>query len=159
MNRNIAIDFDGICVSDEYPNVGKNIGAADVLRKIVDSGNNIILLTHRSNTYKINQKGQSVIDKPYLENAVFWFKNRDIPLYGINSNPEQDQEFHPKHNSQKVCAEIIIDYYGMGVPLKYDYKISDKPIADWERIEQWLTNLKIIKPKEKDDKLGGFSFY
>lgn len=157
MTRNIAVDFDGVCVSDEYPGIGKNIGAADVLRKIVDSGNNLILLTQRSNTYKINEHGQSVIDKRYLEDAVFWFKEREIPLYGINLNPEQEKEFHPMHGSKKVCADLIIDYYGMGVPLKYNYKISDKPIADWERIEQWLTNLNIIKPPKKKDGLGGFS--
>ena len=32
----IAIDFDGTCVTNEYPNVGKGIGAVPVLKKIVE---------------------------------------------------------------------------------------------------------------------------
>lgn len=30
----IAIDFDGTCVTHEYPRVGNNIGAVPVLKKI-----------------------------------------------------------------------------------------------------------------------------
>ena len=32
----IAIDFDGTCVTNEYPNVGKDIGAVPVLKRIVE---------------------------------------------------------------------------------------------------------------------------
>lgn len=33
----IAVDFDGTCVSHEYPNIGKNIGAALVLKALVNA--------------------------------------------------------------------------------------------------------------------------
>lgn len=150
MSYVIAVDFDGICVSDAYPNIGEKIGAADVLRKIVESGHKLILLTYRFNTYQRDFSDQPVVKDAYLDEAVRWFDYREIPLYGINSNPDQAKETHPWYKSKKVFANLVIDYYGMGVPLKYDYKISDKPIADWANIEQWLTDLKIIKPSTKD---------
>lgn len=31
----IAVDFDGTCVANEYPNIGREIGAAEVLRGLV----------------------------------------------------------------------------------------------------------------------------
>ena len=43
----IAIDFDGTCVTHEYPNVGRDIGAAPVLRKLVENGHKLILWTMR----------------------------------------------------------------------------------------------------------------
>ena len=31
----IAVDFDGTCVSNEFPRVGKDIGAVPVLKKLI----------------------------------------------------------------------------------------------------------------------------
>ena len=44
----ICIDFDGTCVTHEFPKVGKDIGAVSVLKKIVEAGHKIILFTMRS---------------------------------------------------------------------------------------------------------------
>ena len=44
----IAVDFDGTCVSHEYPKVGKDIGAVPVLKALVEIGHKIILNTMRS---------------------------------------------------------------------------------------------------------------
>ena len=71
----ICVDFDGTCVTHEYPNVGKDIGAAPVLKRLVQNGHNLILFTMRGNT--------DLID------AVNWFRQNEIPLYGINKNPTQ----------------------------------------------------------------------
>ena len=38
----IAVDFDGTCVTHDFPNVGKNTGAEIVLRKLSDKGHKII---------------------------------------------------------------------------------------------------------------------
>ena len=71
----IAIDFDGTCVTHEYPYLGTDIGAEPVLKELVAAGHKLILYTMRS-------------DK--LEKiAVEWFKERNIPLYAVNINPEQ----------------------------------------------------------------------
>ena len=33
----ICVDFDGTCVTHEFPKVGKDIGAVPVLKKLVDA--------------------------------------------------------------------------------------------------------------------------
>ena len=63
-NLIIAVDFDGTCVTHEYPNVGKEIGAAQVLKRITDAGHKIILFTMRS--------GKE------LQDAVNWFKENNL---------------------------------------------------------------------------------
>ena len=40
---NIAIDFDGTCVSHEFPEIGKDIDAIPVLKELIKSGHNLIL--------------------------------------------------------------------------------------------------------------------
>ena len=69
----IAVDFDGTCVTHDYPRVGKDIGAIPVLKALVQKGHKLILWTMRSGIG--------------LEAAVNWFKENDIPLYGIQINP------------------------------------------------------------------------
>lgn len=51
----IAVDFDGTCVTHEFPEVGKDIGAVPVLRELVEKGHKIILYTMRSHPDKNNQ--------------------------------------------------------------------------------------------------------
>ena len=43
----IAVDFDGTCVTHEYPDIGRDIGAAPVLKRLVESGVRLILWTMR----------------------------------------------------------------------------------------------------------------
>lgn len=73
MKKIIGIDFDGTCVTDLYPYVGDNIGAAKVLRELADK-NLLILYTVR--------------DGKYLQDAVDWFRDNHINLYSVNYNPE-----------------------------------------------------------------------
>lgn len=47
-NMVIILDFDGTCVTHDYPNVGHDIGAAPVLRKLVAEGHQLVLFTMRS---------------------------------------------------------------------------------------------------------------
>ena len=44
----IAIDFDGTCVTHEYPNVGKDVNAVPVLKELVENGHQLVLFTMRS---------------------------------------------------------------------------------------------------------------
>lgn len=62
----IGIDFDGTCVTHDYPRIGKDIGAVPVLKELVERGHKLILNTMRS--------GKE------LEDAVEWFKKM-ISLY------------------------------------------------------------------------------
>lgn len=112
----IAIDFDGTCVTHDYPRIGKDINAVNVLKKLVTNGHKLILNTMRS--------GKE------LKEAINWFKKNDIELYGANENPTQKKWT----NSPKVYAHLYIDDAALGCPLKMDLSISDRPFVDWEAV-------------------------
>ena len=116
----IAIDFDGTCVTHDYPNIGKDIGAVPVLKKIVESDHKLILLTMRHGKY--------------LDEAVKWFEDNGIDLYGINENPQQKEWTE----SPKVFANIYIDDAGLGIPLLYDNGLSSRPFVNWVEIEKYF---------------------
>jgi len=115
----IAIDFDGTCVSHEYPKVGRHIGAPRVLGRIVKSGGQLILWTMRS--------GKE------LDDAVNWFAEMNIPLYGIQRNPTQDYW----SQSPKAYAKIYIDDAALGCPLKQGLT-GERPYVDWDAVELLL---------------------
>jgi len=120
----IAVDFDGTCVAHDFPRVGPNIGAGEVLRDLVAEGHQIIL-----NTIRGDADG-----KVFLSEAVMWFIKNDIPLYGVNVNPEQ----HKHTNSPKVHADLFIDDRGLGCPLVNNKKISKYPFVDWLEVRKQL---------------------
>lgn len=121
----IAIDFDGTCVTHAFPNVGKEIGAVDVIKALVNKGHKIILFTMR--------------DLEYLTPAVAWFEKNDIPLYGINDNPSAKWS-----TSRKVYADMYIDDMALGIPLKMDYNKSNRPFVDWAGVESLLKKKGIL---------------
>jgi hypothetical protein len=87
----INIDFDGTCVTHDFPNIGTDIGSIPVLKKLVANGHKLILLL-RSDKHFIRQDGS--IDKNGLGDAIKWFKDNDIPLYGVQTNPTQNIGLH-----------------------------------------------------------------
>lgn len=119
-NLIICVDFDGTCVTHEYPNIGKEIGATEVLKQLTDKGHKLILFTMRS--------GKE------LQDAINWFEKRDIPLFGVNKNPEQ----HTWTSSPKPYAHLYIDDAAYGCPIKYNKILSDRPFVNWDIIK---TNL------------------
>ena len=139
----IIIDFDGTCVTHEFPNIGKDIGAEKVLKKLIQKGHRLILFTMRCNhTFIPNSHQPDIIVEPgnYLTDAVNWFKERDIPLFGIQKHPNQTVWT----SSPKAYGHLIIDDIALGCPVKFDRNISDKPFIDWVRIEGMLTNNGIL---------------
>jgi hypothetical protein len=120
----IAIDFDGTCVTHEYPYIGKDIGAVPILQGFVKAGHLLVLNTMRS--------GEK------LQEAVDWFKGNNIPLYGINENPDQKSWT----DSPKVYAHLYIDDAAFGCPLKYDLILSGRPFVDWNSIGSYFAILK-----------------
>lgn len=146
------IDFDGTCIPS-LPEPGLceiDTGAERVLTKIVQAGHKIVLWTCRNNS----------IDNPFnirpeessLEEAIRWFKERHIPLYGVNGYKEE-RELIGK--SRKLFGEFLIDDTSIGTPLiwgeieyvsyetgeiKKDYTYC----VDWNVIETILKNNNII---------------
>lgn len=140
----IAVDFDGTCVTHEFPKVGENIGAQRVLKMLVEEGHKLILWTMRSNRTIPNPTGDSkIMDATglFLDDAVNWFKNNDIPLYGINENPTQKAWT----TSPKCYAEFYIDDAAIGCPIIYNSKISPRVYVNWFILEEMLRNMGLIK--------------
>jgi len=77
----IAVDFDGTCVTHEFPEVGKDIGAVPVLKELVKKGHKIILYTMRSHPDKNNQNktlSRGIISNDTLQDAIDWFKENEF---------------------------------------------------------------------------------
>jgi hypothetical protein len=132
----LNIDFDGTVVEHKYPDIGEDIGAVPVLKKLVDSGHQLILFTMR--------------DGKELNDAIEWFKMNDIPLYGIQTNPTQKEWT----TSPKSYANLMIDDSAIGVPLKYpsrlvgDYLVKGRPYVDWVEVEAILIKMGLIKDEK-----------
>ena len=116
----IAVDFDGTCVTHDYPNVGKDIGAIPVLQALDRNGHQLILNTMRS--------GKE------LEDAKDWFVFNSVWLYGANENPTQKRWT----NSPKVYAHLYIDDAALGCPLKYDPNFHSRAYVDWKETASYL---------------------
>lgn len=138
----IVIDFDGTCVAHDFPRIGKDIGAVPILKRLVESGHRLILFTMRSNIKNPTSNDPDIhcIGGYYLNDAISWFSENGIKLWGIQTNPEQ----HKWTNSPKAYGHLIIDDAALGCPLKFDPEISDRPFADWLEIEKYLVKSKII---------------
>ena len=120
----ICVDFDGTCVTHDYPRVGKDIGAQSVLKKLVENNHQLILFTMRSGTF--------------LKDAVNWFKENDIPLYGINTNPTQASWT----DSPKAYGQLYIDDAALGIPLIYPG--IERHYVDWHFVETMLIGIGIL---------------
>lgn len=114
-----AVDFDGTCVTHEYPLVGRDIGAPAVLKRIVQEGGQLILWTMRS--------GEK------LQEAVNWFAANEIPLYGVQRNPTQDSWTQ----SPKCYAQVYIDDAALGCPLSPGLP-GERPHVDWDAVAKLL---------------------
>lgn len=121
----ICVDFDGTCVTHEYPNVGKEIGATEVLKQLIDMGHYIVLFTMRS--------GKE------LQDAINWFEEKNIPLFAINKNPEP----YAWMQSPKPYAHLYIDDAALGCPLKFDETVSNRPFVNWEIVKTTLNEILI----------------
>lgn len=116
----IAIDFDGTCVTHDFPKVGKDINAVPVLKQLIADGHKLILWTMRSD--KENEL--------YLQDAIDWFAANEIPLWGTQRNPEQDTWT----TSPKAYAQLYIDDAALGCPLMHNETLSDRPFVNWEGV-------------------------
>lgn len=135
----ILIDFDGTCVTHEYPNVGKDVGAVPVLKKLNEHGHNLILFTMRSDKRGISPVTGKEQDGG-LQDAVDWFKENKVKLYGIQKNPTQ----HEWTSSPKAYGQLIIDDICLGIPLTYDKLYSARPFVDWVKVESMLFEMGIL---------------
>ena len=120
----IAVDFDGTCVDHRFPEVGPDVpDAVQTLKALASRGDYLFLYTMRSGEY--------------LEDAVQWFVEREIPLSGINSDPSQTKWT----SSPKCYAELYIDDAAFGCPLFQPLGFKRKCVK-WNDIRRKLLHLK-----------------
>jgi hypothetical protein len=137
----IAIDFDGTCVTHEFPKVGRDIGAERVLKALTENGHDLILFTMRSNAkvVKASPEFPKELGGAYLTDAINWFKEKDIPLFGIQVNPTQGEWT----SSPKCYAQLYIDDAALGIPLIND-GFDTRDYVDWEEVEHMLISKGIL---------------
>jgi hypothetical protein len=122
----IAVDFDGTCVDHCFPEVGETVPyCVEVLREFSSKGFGIILYTMRGG--------------PYLQAAIDWYVENNIPLYGIQTNPTQ-QEWT---DSPKCYAHYYIDDLAVGCPLAIlpDF---NRPFVNWQAIRKIFVSAKLV---------------
>lgn len=133
----IGIDFDGTCVTHDFPEVGQDIGAEPVLKELVQNEHQLVLWTMR--------------DGKYLRDAIGWFKTRGIPLYGIQTNPEQ----RCWTTSPKAYCQLYIDDAGLGIPLTTNVELPkgfddsttvwhDRYFVDWKVARKLLEKMGLL---------------
>ena len=106
----IAIDFDGTVVKDDSPNIGApQDHVEEVLKKLVAAGHRLILWTCREDA----PVGRG---RQYLSEAIQWFIDHDIELYGVNKTPIESEPrgFIEGRILRKVYADVYIDDRNLG---------------------------------------------
>ena len=137
----IVIDFDGTCVTHDFPRIGMDIGATPVLRKLVKNGHKLILFTMRSNVENVGSpEFEGLFTGNYLDDAIKWFKHRGVELHGVQTNPTQKEWT----TSPKAYGQLYIDDSALGCPLIKDPQISNRPFVDWEKVELILIKQGIL---------------
>lgn len=134
----VSVDFDGTCVTHEFPNTGKNIGAEIVLKQLQENNIDIICVSMRSE----EQKDSFGINT--IKGIKNWFEKENIKLLDINRNPNQDKW----SKSRKIYANYYIDDQFIGCPLKFDEEYSDRPFVNWYKVAIILSNMGLILDKQ-----------
>lgn len=116
----ILLDFDATVCDHRFPQIGPDAPlAVETLKRLTAKGHRLILFTMRS--------GDS------LEAAVKWFEERQIPLYGIQTNPEQATWT----TSPKAFGHMIIDDTCFNMPLIQPPGFV-RPCVDWSKIREYF---------------------
>lgn len=99
----IAVDFDGILVENEFPDIGpERTGTTQLIRQAIKQGHEVILWTSR-------------VDQP-LQDAVKWCEEHGLHFCAVNENaPSNIAKYKTKYpnGTRKVYADIYIDDHNL----------------------------------------------
>jgi hypothetical protein len=87
------------------------------MKELVALGHQLILWTMRSGYY--------------LDEAVKWFVAREIPLFGIQRDPDQGDWTQ----SPKCYAQLYIDDAAFGAPL-IELAAFERKCMDWSKVRE-----------------------
>ena len=148
------IDFDGTVVYHVPEGVCPiDTGAERVLKQLVKKGHKLVLWTCRNksknNPFNYVNGEPKVPDS--LEEALNWYKERNIPLYAVNEVPGSEKYIG---DSIKPLCDFVIDVLNVGTPIKYGVvpchyyngKVCEvyTHCVDWDRMEELLKDLGIL---------------
>lgn len=122
----ILVDADGTIFTHEYPRVGRDIGAVPVLKELVANGHRLIIFTMR--------------DGKELQDVVDWYNKNGIPVFGVQTNPEQKSWT----SSPKAYGQYIIDDICAFAPLIKENP-QDRFYINWIAMREELVNVGLIK--------------
>lgn len=91
----IAVDFDGTLCEEKYPDIGRPIWRTINLVKTLHKVGHTIIL----NTCRVHE---------YLDNALTWCHNFEIPIDLVNENAKERQSLYGI-DCRKISADIYID--------------------------------------------------
>ena len=117
----ICLDFDGTCVENTYPTIGKPIDAERWLAKCAKKYDiRYILWTMRTGNE--------------LMQAMLWCAAHEVPIWAVCGNPDQARW----SKSPKVYGHLYIEDTALGLPLVHSAK---KPFVNWHKagpmLEEW----------------------
>lgn len=117
----IGLDFDGTLVYFRYPMVGKDLpNCVETLRKWQKNCKVRYILT-------------TMRDGEELQDAIDWFADKGIELFGIQKHPNQETWTE----SPKCHCQLSIDDRNFGQPLKVDE--TNFVYVDWVETDKILT--------------------
>jgi hypothetical protein len=133
----IALDFDGVVVSNRFPEIGCRIGCEKWIPELQLMFNlRIILWTVRSDNRRLGPIGVTLdtdaranLRGDFLMPAIDECRAQNFYLWGINENPDQKLWT----TSPKVYADYYIDNRNLGVPL-IRLKSEPKPCVNWNAL-------------------------
>ena len=148
------IDFDGTVVYHVPEGVCQvDTGAERVLKKLIEKGHKIVLWTCRneSKTNPFNYLDGKPKIPNSLNEAINWYKDRDIPLYSINGVPGNEKYIG---ESIKPLCDFVIDDLNVCTPLRFDtvpYEhyngttgLVNSHCVDWDKMEKLLKQRHIL---------------
>ena len=109
----IGIDADGTIFEHSYPEIGKDLPLC------------VETLKRWQKEYKVGYILSTMRSGKSLDDVIKWFKERDIPLFGVQYHPTQ----HTWTDSNKVHCRYMLDDRNIGQPLTLDTR--GIPCVDW----------------------------
>lgn len=124
----IAIDFDGTCVTHEFPNIGRELpGCIETLKRLNEAGHILVLYSCRINAY--------------LYEARAWLEERGVKIEAAN------MEADGTGARGKILYDLLIDDRALGCPLEYD-AVECSLSADWRKIAKKLEEYGVLPAGE-----------
>jgi len=131
----IYLDFDGTVVEHEYPKIGRcNFGCIEIIKKLQDSGHEIILNTYRADcangTLEKAIKFLNEDSWAFLKDKSEEIELKPVLVHTLSKVFPQSWDW----NIMKMTDTIFIDDIAAGIPLKPQCMVPGN-MGDWDQLD------------------------